>query len=214
MSTKKLTQLAAEAYPAGTYEQWTATGTGWTDKLMIEHGYLTVVQNGAEIESAPDLILTAQQKEVFAGCVYVQDLHAIIVPGEADALDQKRFDVRFSGVYVLDVEGKKTTDSAWEIFTASRILKFPRVAATYFDPRDRTGQIRTDEQGRRAINTYVPLNLERKGGEASPFINHLRKILPNGNDAGILIAYLARMRAVPRRQGGVGAAFAGWRRQR
>jgi len=126
------------------------------------------------------------------------------VPGETDALDQRRFDVRFSGVYVFDTEGRKTTDSAWDVFTKSRIYTIPRVAATYFSPCERPGHIRTDEQGRRAVNTFVPLSIERKGGDATPFINHIRKILPNGNDAGVLIAYLAACIQHP----GVKAAWA------
>ena len=145
-------------------------------------------------EAAPvsaRLITPAQQLEIFKGCRYVQDLHAIIVPGEADALDQKRFDVRYSGLYLLDAEGQKSSDSAWEVFTSSRVYKFPRADATYFDPRDPTGHVRTDEQGRAAINTYVPLNLRRTRGDAAPLVNHIRKILPHGNDADILIAYLA-----------------------
>jgi hypothetical protein len=143
----------------------------------------------AGVTNAPPIIISTQQLETFKGCIYVQDLHAIMVPGEIEALDQKRFDVKFSGVYQVDID--KTADSAWDCFTASRIYKFPRVGATYFDPRDPPGYIRTDERGGTAVNTFVHLNLERIEGEPRPFINHIRKILPKGNDASILIAYLA-----------------------
>lgn len=148
------------------------------------------IRNESDAERAPpSLIGSSQQLEVFKGCRYVEDLHAILVPGEVDALDQKRFDVRYSGVYLLDIQ--KSTDKAWEVFTASRFYKFPRVGATYFDPRDPPGHIRTDEQGKTAVNTFVPPKLERAAGDATPFIGHIRKILPNGNDANILLSYLA-----------------------
>lgn len=155
------------------------------------------------VEPTPaGVIGQAQQVEVFKGCRYVEDLHAILVPGEVDALDQKRFDVRFSGVYLLDVQ--KSTASAWEVFTASRFYRFPRVAATYFDPRDPPGHIRTDEQGKTAVNTFVELKLDRTMGDATPFVRHIKKILPNGNDAEILVCYLAACIQHP----GVKAAWA------
>lgn len=146
------------------------------------------------------VIITVQQAEVFRGCCYVEDIHAIVVPGVPEALDQKRFDVRFSGLYQLGEQ--KTTDSAWKAYTTSRVL--PRVDATYFDPRDPPGHTRTDEQGRTALNTYIALELRRAAGDASPFTDHVRKILPNGNDADILIAYLAACVQHP----GVKAAWA------
>jgi hypothetical protein len=145
--------------------------------------------SSGSVSTATGVVSSDNQLEHFKGCMYVQDLHGIIVPGLTDVLDQKRFDVRYSGVYEL--EPQKMTDSAWECFTASRIFKFPRVDATYFDPRDEPGNIRTNAQGAQAVNTFVPRSVERIDGDASPFVRHIQKILPEGYDAWILIAYLA-----------------------
>ena len=261
MTGKRLTAKAAQAAPDASYEGW--IGQGWSDELLVSHGYLersmaalqpTRLPTAAEAQQAYDVaesnhlrigqhaspeekatfraardaavadlhaakkravvesgveqltgavIGQAQQIEVFKGCRYVEDLHAILVPGETDALDQKRFDVRFSGTYLFDVQ--KPSDSAWEVFTASKLFKFPRVRSTYFDPRDPPGNIRTDEQGKTAVNTYVPLKLEHTVmGDATPFARHIKKILPNDNDAAILICYLAACVQYP----GVKAAWA------
>lgn len=131
----------------------------------------------------------SDQVKRFAGCVWVRDMHAIITPN-GTTLDQKRFDVVFSGEYVMSLDGRDTTDSAWECFTSSPLHQFPKVDSTFFDPTKAPGLV-VRRDGLTSVNTYVPLGVIRILGDASPFINHILKVFPNGNDAWIFIAYLA-----------------------
>jgi len=47
------------------------------------------------------------------------------------------------------------------------------------------------EGGRNLINVYVPCEGERKKGDVSPFIEHVKRLLPNESDREIFLSYLA-----------------------
>jgi hypothetical protein len=53
------------------------------------------------------------------------------------------------------------------------------------------------EQGVKYINSYVPYHPVRKKGDPSRIINHIKRMLPNGNDAEILITFMAAVAQYP-----------------
>ena len=169
-------------------------GAKWTDEQMVAAGHARPWQPSDEPPPAQgrgDTVTVMAQIQLFKGCVYVEDLHAVIVPGVDLPLDKKRFDVRFGGrKFLMDKANGTTTDSAWDCFTESKAIEFLQVDATYFDPRDPVGHTKL-ENGMMSMNTYTPLTIKMMPGDPSPFINHISKILPNGNDAQILTSYLA-----------------------
>lgn len=143
-------------------------------------------------DTTREFLTPAEQIGFFAGCVYVTDLHKIWTPGNGDLLDKPRFDVLYGGhVFVLDTANEKVTDSAFDVFTKSRVYKAPYADSTCFRPEHPSGAIVEDE-GSMLLNTYYPIETKRRKGDPSKFLVHLHKLLPNGRDAEILLCYMAR----------------------
>jgi primase-polymerase (primpol)-like protein len=129
------------------------------------------------------------QLQFFAGCVYVQSLHRALVPSGA-LLKPEQFNATYGGyVFQLDDLGR-TTRKAWEAFTESQCVRWPKAERPVFQPLRPPGEI-ADEYGVRTVNTYVPAQVPRMVGDYSPFLDVLRRVLPDKRDQTILLAYMA-----------------------
>jgi hypothetical protein len=132
----------------------------------------------------------AMMKQIFEGYCYVQDIHAIQIL-DGSTVTKERFDSMFGGpLFAMVADGQKPTKSAWDAYTLSEIHRFPRVHTQYFNPREACGTKRTRE-GRDEINMYQPANIRRVQGDPTPFLELVRKMLPDGQDATILLCYMA-----------------------
>jgi hypothetical protein len=130
------------------------------------------------------------QLQLFAGCVYVQDLHRVLVPGGV-MLKPEQFKVHFGGyTFTMDAANEKTTKDAWEAFTQSQAYRCPRANAPCFRPDLPPGSL-VQRGGQTFVNTYWPVDVPRKAGDGSPFLNHLAKVLPDERDRFILLCYMA-----------------------
>lgn len=156
------------------------------------HNGLTVLDYTVGSSPYERYVTSSELPMHFQGCVYVLEDHAILVPGGL-LLDSGRFKAKYGGaVFCLDALGDKTTRNAWEAFTENILLRFPKVEETTFAPELPPGAL-VDRQGTKAVNTYWPVNVDRKPGDPSLFVNHIKKLLPQGDDAEILITYLAAL---------------------
>lgn len=137
-----------------------------------------------------DYLTVAQQVDMFGGCVYVQDIHQALMP-QGHTLSSEKFDTEFSGYsFAMTADGQRPAKRAWESFVFSEIHAFPKVKGLFFDPRVAPRTI-VEREGSTFINSYVPSIIIRKQGDVTPFLTHLYKLLPHGNDAQILLAYFA-----------------------
>ncbi len=137
-----------------------------------------------------DTLIQAQQVALFDGCVYVQDIHQVLMP-HGHTLTSEKFDTEFSGyTFITTADGQRPSKKAWDAFVFSEIQHFPKVKGLFFDPRVAPRTIITRDN-MTLINSYVPSIIVRKAGDVSPFLTHLYKLLPNGNDAQILLSYFA-----------------------
>lgn len=135
-------------------------------------------------------LAAAAQRDLFNGCVYVQDRHKVLVPGGA-LLKSDQFRVAFGGyTFAMDTVNERTTRNAWEAFTESQALRAPRAESICFKPDRAPGEIIKDA-GRSRVNTWWPAEVPRKAGDLGPFLAHLRKVLPDERDQQILLAYMA-----------------------
>lgn len=135
-------------------------------------------------------LTVTQQIEFFKGCVYILSLHRIYTPN-GDLLKPEQFRVAYGGyIFALDSGSEKTTKNAWEVFTESQAISFPKVSGICFRPELSAGAI-IEEENHTLLNTYVPVDIHSQYGDVSPFITHLHKVLPNGQDAEILLSYMA-----------------------
>lgn len=143
-----------------------------------------------EIVTGYQYLSATLMMEKFEGCVYVSDQHRIFTP-RGLLLKAEQFNAMFGGfVYQVDERGDKTTRKAWEAFTESQCVRFPKADTTIFDPTRAPGEF-VDVNGLKAVNTYVPLETKRVQGDATPFLVHLEKLLPNERDRQILLSYMA-----------------------
>ncbi len=133
---------------------------------------------------------------LFNGCVYIRDMNAVLLPN-GDIVDQARFKVEFAGyTFCMDDINDKVSKDAWEAFIHNSIIRFPRVEGTTFDP-SLPFQAVVERAGRSWVNIYKAPIVLRKKGDAQPFIDLLNKLLPNGDDALILLSYIAAVCQYP-----------------
>ncbi len=96
-------------------------------------------------------VTPAQQRELFAGCVYVLSLHKAVTPNGM-LLRPAQFRVTFGGfVYFMDNTNQRVTRNAWEAFTQSEAQRPPTVHMTCSRPDLAPGAI-IEEGGFRYVN--------------------------------------------------------------
>jgi Family of unknown function (DUF5906) len=126
------------------------------------------------------------------GYVYIEDINAIFLPPPmAWTLTKERFDIRHGGyLFQITHDGQNPTESAWDAFTNSHCHRWPRADGMYFEPRQQPGKTMTVD-GRTVVNSWMPMDILTTPGDPKPFIEHVRKCFPIGDDAMILIYYFA-----------------------
>lgn len=130
------------------------------------------------------------QKELFRGCVYVQDRHKVLTPG-GHMLKPEQFNVAFGGyAFTMDDTNTRTSRKAWEAFTESQILRAPIADSICFRP-DLAPAALVDSAGRTLANTWWPARVARTVGDLGPFLRHLELVLPDERDRAILLSYMA-----------------------
>ena len=138
------------------------------------------------------------QRKLFESCVYVGDIHMAYVPNLIEPLDKQRFEVQFPGTYIMSIAGEKSTQSAWECFTRTTMWQPLKVWRSYFDPREPHLTVRPNHRdGQLEVNTCKRPPVRMMDGDATPFVNHVRTLLPGGDDAVILISYMAGLVQYP-----------------
>jgi len=137
--------------------------------------------------SAATILSVEEHSRLFAGCVYLVTENKIWVPTLGDFVNKDRFNVLYGGRSFVVRNDGKACNNAWEAFTDNTQYKPAMAKGIYFNPKDPSGHVRSD--GR--INSWFPESTPETPGDASPFVNHVRRILPHGDDAAILLTYLA-----------------------
>lgn len=149
-------------------------------------------------KSGSRILLAEAQQELFKGCVYIRDIHAALVP-DGDVLTPEQFRVTYGGYeFAVDAHHqKRPITDAWKAFTESPLVPNKQAHALCFRPDLAPGDIIV-KFGRLLANQYVAQQIPRKAGDASPFLTHLAKLLPNETDRAYLLNYMAH---VVQRQG-------------
>lgn len=146
--------------------------------------------------SGQTLLFPELQVQLFQGCVYVRNVHRILVPG-GDLLRPEQFRAMYGGYsFVMDPNNERTVRNAFEAFTESQCLRTPRVDEACFRPELPPLAI-IEESGRRLVNQWWPIDTPRKEGDPAPFLEHLAKLLPDERDREQLLAYFAALVQYP-----------------
>lgn len=140
---------------------------------------------GGQVYLGPD-----EQIKLFNGCVYVTDVHRVLIPGGM-LLKPEQFRVLYGGYsFVMGPANDKTSTDAWEVFTQAPSYRSPRADGTCFKPALPAAQLIRDA-GRTRANVWWPINVARQVGDVTPFMRHLEKVLPDSRDRQILLSYMA-----------------------
>jgi hypothetical protein len=136
----------------------------------------------------------------FAGCYFLTEPAMIFSLPENGVFKKTSFDVVHGGhLFVMDPLGQKTTDSAWDAFTLSRVNKPVIVADMCFRPELAPGAIAAAGD-KRLVNSYVPHVPAMTPGDVSKFTGFLAKLLPDAHDRAILLNYMASLTQNPGRK--------------
>jgi hypothetical protein len=146
----------------------------------------------ASMVTGNTFLTAAQQIELFAGCVYVCDIHKILIPG-GYVLKPDQFRTMYGGFsFPMDPQNERVSRNAWEAFTESQSFRAPKADSSTFRPVLTPGAIiKVDE--RTLANTWWPIVTPRKKGDPTPFLRHLAKLWPLELDHTILLNYFAAL---------------------
>lgn len=151
---------------------------------------------GPESRVGMQFMTVEQQVEYFAGCVYIIGAHRMWTP-RGDLLKPEQFNAAYGGYeFQIAYDSARPSKKAFETFTESRAARFPKADALCFRPEHAPGSIIT-ENGRTMVNTYIPANVTVTHDDVTPFLDLLRRLLPDEHDRTILTCYLAALRQYP-----------------
>lgn len=130
-----------------------------------------------------------QQLEYFKGCVYVEDVNAVLA-ADGMVLNQPQFNARYAGhKFVTEPDGGKPTNKAWDAFVLSTLYRFPKVRGACFLPKETPNGL-FDREGQRFVNSWRPIKIERIEGDVTPFLIHLKKLYPVEHDQDVILNYM------------------------
>lgn len=142
------------------------------------------------LDCTAEILSDGQQKQWFKGCVFVTKMGQILTPN-GRFLNSTQFNGEYGGKkFIIDSVGKMVNEP-WQAATRSTLWTVPKVDHIRFLPAAKPGDIIVDALGRKGVNTYMAANIERRPGDPSPFLNHLRALFPNDADFEMLIRYFA-----------------------
>lgn len=168
----------------GRQSSWYSVGLSTTEVTEVSTVLEPVMRDGYQLLAAD------KQVELFKGCVYIAEVNRIFCPNGA-LLKAEQFNAMYGGYnFSVGDDGEKTTKKPWEAFTESQIMHFPKADSMTFRPDLKPGSI-IETDGWRYVNTYVPIDVPTVQGDVTPFMTHLRKVLPNERDQTILLSYMA-----------------------
>jgi hypothetical protein len=133
-----------------------------------------------------------KQVEHFAGCVYVQAAHAIMVP-DGRLLRPAVFNAVYGGwSFQMQYDHGRPSHEAFKAFTESRMMRFPSVVDTCFRPDREPSEV---IDGR--INTWRLPVVDEEPGDITAFLNHLVRLVPDQRDRSILLTYMQSLARNP-----------------
>lgn len=162
----------------------------------LPEDYRAPAGSGIEVRGDSAYMAFDQQVQHFAGCIYVSGPHRILTPS-GDLMDRGRFDAVYGGYeFVVSPDGKKSTTSAWEAYTQAQAYRPARADRLCFRPEHGAGGVVLDS-GKRLANTYFPAAPDVVEGDPGKFLDHMRRMLPRGDDLEILLSYMAAVVQTP-----------------
>ncbi len=143
-----------------------------------------------------EILTDREQQEYFKGCAFVARMGEILTPS-GRLMNSNKFNATYGGKKFIIDQQAKLTNEPWQAATRSTLWTIPKVDHLRFVPSRPTGEIISDELGRKGVNTYVPAKIRLVAGDPSPFLHHLTAMFPVESDRKILLDFLAHNAKYP-----------------
>lgn len=153
------------------------------------------VSIAAEVILGDTYLTPENQIGYFEGCVYIVDDHKVFSPIHGGMLlSPAQFNSAYGGrAFVLNnVNQGAPSKQAFECFTQSQAITFPKVKGTTFRPDLEPASV-IKIGGVSYLNSYVSSPIVATAGDVSLFTSHIANLFPVANDQAILIAYFAAL---------------------
>jgi len=151
----------------------------------------------------PHMVTADNMHLYFEGCVYVTERDEMFTRG-GWFMNRSQFDQVYAGpTFSATIDGSKPHKSAWQMFNQNEHALLPKVLGVVFRPELPPAAI-VEIENAPYLNTYVSIRTPRIEGDPSPFVNHVRKMLPDPRDADLLLHWMASCVQNP------GAKFQWW----
>jgi hypothetical protein len=159
----------------------------------MQKRFYDVVREPIAIEqstTSDNTFLTADEiVKHFEGCVYISSENRVFCP-DGSIVKPDVFRVLYGGkMFKMDLANRKVEPDAYKAFTQSQIFKCPMVYGRAFRPDLPSGEILT-RHGRNYVNTYVPIPVDVREGDPSPFLSHVARLYPDPQDQTIILTYM------------------------
>jgi hypothetical protein len=153
---------------------------------------VAAVQAGRTLRDTSREYLSAyDQVDHFEGCFYLVAQDRIYDMRANAIIKRGPFDVLRGGhTFVISPDGAKTTTSAWEAFTLSRVNNPLVVQDVCFRPYLASGAV-VQQGPHTLVNSFVPYEARAMAGDPSPLLGLLAKMLPDERDRALLLAWMA-----------------------
>lgn len=127
--------------------------------------------------------------QIFDEYVFVHGVDKILTR-DGKLLGKTGFDQEHNGPqYLPSEDGKKVVSSAWDALRDSQHFRLPAVDGMCFRPEQPD---RIIEDGRRLlVNMYRRPKLRLVEGDPSKLLDHMKRMLPHGNDLELFLSYFA-----------------------
>lgn len=136
------------------------------------------------------ILTVSEQITMFSGCVYVRNEHRALIPG-GHLLKPDQFRVAYGGYsFQMDLAGERVSRDSWEAFTQSQAFRCPKADGMCFKPQLPPAAL-VKRGGQTLANTWWPIEVDSKPGDASTMLRHLDKVLPDARDREIMLSYMA-----------------------
>lgn len=172
-----------EGYRVGTLKRCTSS-------KVYSHVRKTSEDSTGELEEIGIPFLPIDEMvNKFQNCAYITSINRVYDGNSGLLLDQARFNAVFGGyIYALDKTNRATSSTAWNVITKCQVPVINKVNYLCFKPLITPG---VTPDG--FYNAYVPDSQPRQKGDATPFLHHLRVLLPNPIDQKIILNYMAAL---------------------
>ena len=138
-----------------------------------------------------EYVLASDLTRHFQGAVYIESRYAAAVPdGSILTPQQFRSRSRYGGKALIYTGDGKKTRNAWEAFVENNQFCPPFAHDVWFRP-DLAPRAMTLHEGRTLFNSYAPVETRSVEGDPGPFLRHLEKVLPDAQDRGWLLHWMA-----------------------